>query len=59
MCAVPQSAGSDADSATGTRPHWGDPGTGLHFDCFHRTHLKTHLFIRENISDRSFDAQSI
>lgn len=41
VCAVLQWAGSDAGSATGTTPHWDDPGTGFHSDCFPRTHLKT------------------
>lgn len=42
VCAVHQPAGSDVGSATGTRPRWGDPGTGLHSDCSPPTHLKTH-----------------
>lgn len=40
--AVPRLAGSDAGSATGTRPHWDDPGTGLQSDCSPLTHLETH-----------------
>lgn len=41
VCVVLPLAGSDAGSATGTRPHWGDPGTGLRSDCFPPTHLRT------------------
>lgn len=42
VSAAPRPAGSDAGSATGTRPHWDDPGTGLRSDCSPQTHLETH-----------------
>lgn len=42
VCAAPRPAGSDAGSATGTRPHWDDPGTGLRSGCSPPTHLDTH-----------------
>lgn len=43
VCAVPQLTGSDAGFATGTRPHWNDPGTVHHSDCSPQTHLDINI----------------
>lgn len=50
VCAVLRPAGNDAGSATGTIPHWDDPGTGLHSDCSPLTHLKTQKWLHTYVT---------